>query len=224
MKVPWLPREEIASKAQELLADYEHVTGIPVTPPIPVDDIIERYLELKLQTVDFEGALGMKNVLGATYVKARLICVDENLIISGSEGRLYFTCAHEVGHWVLHRQFAAEANRSGDPSIICRTAEAKEPIEWQADYFATCLLMPEKEVTEAFRSTYHTDAIVLDNVKSSLGCFSLCFDPCAENWPIIAEYLCQRGGFTNVSKQAAIIRLQELGLVVNNTGMKLGWA
>jgi hypothetical protein len=32
------------------------------------------------------------------------------------------------------------------------------------------------------------------------------------------------GGFTNVSKEAMIFRLEELGLIVNRTGTRLGWS
>jgi hypothetical protein len=50
-----------------------------------------------------------------------------------------------------------------------------------------------------------------------------CFDPCARNWPRIAAAVNQAGGFTNVSKQAMIIRLQDLGLVINETRSPLAW-
>ena len=36
------------------------------------------------------------------------------------------------------------------PSVICRSSRAKEPIEWQADFYASCLLMPRKLVFAAW--------------------------------------------------------------------------
>ena len=44
-----------------------------------------------------------------------------------------------------------------------------------------------------------------------------------EQWPYIAAAMCEAGGFSNVSKQAMIIRLQDLGLLVNRTRKKMDW-
>ncbi len=65
--------------------------------------------------------------------------------------------------------------------------------------------------------------IELYNVKSVF-CGPVYFDPCAENWPKIAGVVKEAGGFSNVSKQAMIIRLQDLGLVQNETRARLSWA
>jgi hypothetical protein len=46
---------------------------------------------------------------------------------------------------------------------------------------------------------------------------------CVEQWPFIAAAMCEAGGFSNVSKQAMIIRLQELGLLINLTTEKMNW-
>jgi hypothetical protein len=35
--------------------------------------------------------------------------------------------------------------------------------------------------------------------------------------------MCEAGGFSNVSKHAMIIRLQDLGLLVNKTKKKMDW-
>jgi hypothetical protein len=51
----------------------------------------------------------------------------------------------------------------------------------------------------------------------------VCFDPCVENWPRIAGWVKEAGSFSNVSKQAMIIRLQDLGLVKNATGYPMTW-
>ena len=226
MKIPWLSKARISKTASRLMADYEARMGFSVTPPIPVEDIIERHLGLTLSFDDLEEKLGMPDVLGATYVRSRRIVVNERLLEARYEGRLVFTFAHEVGHWVLHRACAEEAARRGRASetIVCRAGCAKEPIEWQADYFAACLLMPEAAVIRAFDATYGTDALVLHNAQRTLGRPGLgCIEPCAENWPSLASMVCEIGGFTNVSKQAMIIRLQDLGLLVNASGAPLGW-
>lgn len=225
MKVPWLSRQEISQAALRVIDDYGETVGYPIEPPIPVEDIIERGLGLKLGFVDFEKREGMKGVLGATYVGAELICINEGLLEKGPEGRLIFTCAHEVGHWVLHRQYADGQKRqgAGTDRIICRTRNAKEPIEWQADYFAASLLMPERELCAAFDEVFQVHCLILHNRRSTTGRPMTFIEPCVEHWPYIADMMCQAGGFTNVSRHAMIIRLQELGLLINQTDAPLEW-
>lgn len=67
------------------------------------------------------------------------------------------TIAHEIGHWVLHINSEAVAQalhlqRLGrtiqvEP-LLCRSQSNLEGIEWQAQYFASCLLMPEYKLKE----------------------------------------------------------------------------
>jgi hypothetical protein len=225
MKVQWLPKESIARRASDLLRSYEQVVRHPVHPPIPVEHIIERHLGLSLRFEDLEARLGMEDVLGATFVRSKTISINQKLLENKSEGRMMFTCAHEAAHWVLHRQYVEEATRRGDQEvgIICRTKDARLPVEWQADYFASCLLMPEQEMKGAFSQVWGGNVMVLDNVRSRLGGTSICVDPCVRNWPFIADAVREAGRFNNVSKEAMIIRLRELGLVVNKTDVCLRW-
>jgi len=224
MKVPWLPKKKIAQAAAEVIAGYQTEVRRRVTPPIPVERIIERGLNLKLGFTDLRKKLKMRDVLGATYVNEALIYIDQSLLENHNEGRLYFTFAHEIGHWILHRKFVHQACRSryGAAHILCRIKDAKKPVEWQADYFASCLLMPEKLVKNAFLNIYGPKPLILYNLKSSFK-GPICFDPCVENWPMIAQKVKKEGRFCNVSKQALIIRLQELGLVKNETGLQMSW-
>lgn len=224
MKVPRIPKEKIANIATGVLAEYQTMVGHPVEPPIPVEDIIERCLGLSIGFMDFDEIQDMKGVLGAMYVKDRLICANKNLLNNRFEGRLNFTWAHEAGHWVMHRKFVDNSNRSdsGSATIFCRYKDAKLPIEWQADYFASCLLMPAKAVIKAWDKTYGPDPLVLYNIKSAYS-GPLCFDPCVRNWHLIADKIREAGDFTNVSKQSIIIKLQDLGLIVNKTGARMGW-
>lgn len=224
MKVPWLRKKSIAAAATGVIADYEAKIKRRVQPPIPVENIIERGLGLRLGFIDLRTKLKLDDVLGATYVKEGMICVDRSLAENQDEGRLCFTFAHETGHWMLHRALVDQACRTGGERalIFCRIRDAKKPIEWQADYFASCMLMPEETVRHAFCKCYGSRPLVLYNVKSAF-CGPICFDPCVENWPKIAEMVKEAGGFANVSKQAMIIRLQDLGLVKNETRARMSW-
>jgi hypothetical protein len=84
--------------------------------------------------------------------------------------------------------------------------------------------MPEQAVREAFCVVCGVKPLELYNIKSAFRVNSLYFDPSVESWPYIAAAVCEAGYFTNVSKQAMIIRLQGLGLLVNLTDVQLGWS
>lgn len=67
------------------------------------------------------------------------------------------TIAHEIGHWVLHiNPYAVQRclflQRQGrviqiEP-LLCRSEDNLRGIEWQAQYFASCLLMPRYKLKQ----------------------------------------------------------------------------
>ena len=93
---------------------------------------------------------------GRYWLIDRQIYIDQTLDPDeqpSALGRFRFTLAHEIGHWELHRTLFEFQRRQDDlferpsaPSIVCRTSQAKERIELQADAFAAALLMPRAEV------------------------------------------------------------------------------
>ena len=224
MKVPWISKRQIADKADRTLRKYESKISAAMAPPIQVENIIEHHLDLQIGFIDFEKDFGLMDVLGATFVDSRLICVSETLVQDKNEGRICFTYAHEIGHWVLHRKFLKNnvTSERSDLSVFCRTRDAKKPIEWQADYFAACLLMPQDCIKAAWEKAFGPDPLVMYNEKGPIK-GPLCIDPCVDNWHLIADIVIQVGQFTNVSKQAMIIRLQDLGMVQNKSNVEIGW-
>jgi hypothetical protein len=43
---------------------------------------------------------------------------------------------------------------SSKPSVVCLSRRAKERVEWQADFYASCLLMPKEMVVAAWRERF----------------------------------------------------------------------
>ena len=221
-RYPWISKEKIALKALDLIEKFQTLAEYEVKPPIPVEDIIERYLGLRLLYDDLTKVFG-RDVLGAVYVESKAICINERLFESSSEGRLVFTIAHEVEHWVLHRKYIEAQEKDGSRQIIVsKKGNSKETIEWQADYFASCLLMPEKEIREAFERVCAPEPLIVKNSMNEAGGGSG-EEPFVKQWPFIAAAMCEAGGFSNVSKHAMIIRLQDPGLLVNKTKKKMDW-
>jgi len=157
--VPYLAEEVIERDVAALLAEFSNACGVVIVPPIPIEDIVEKHLKLGFEFDDTHRLFGVPrsgldpDILGAIFFDDQRIVIDEGLDPDenpSKEGRFRFTLAHEGGgHWRLHRHLfvkdKAQAAMFVDldvPSFICRSSQAKEPVEWQADYYASCLLMP----------------------------------------------------------------------------------
>lgn len=221
MTIPNLSKRQIAEKAHDIISFGGY------NPPIPVELIIEGSFNIQLEIDDINQILkNDEEILGAIFIDSRKIIINQNLANEDSDkaaGRYYFTCAHELGHWILHRNINNDniSNTNGS-TIFCRIKDNQNFLEWQANYFAASLLMPDFFVKQAFYSVFGEKPIDIFNVdrnfKSIIG-----YDFCLRNWGLIAQDICDAGQFTNVSKLAMILRLDELGLVKNHTNKKFGW-
>ncbi|CAB4164951.1 IrrE N-terminal-like domain containing protein [uncultured Caudovirales phage] len=184
IKVPFLTKAEIERDAEMLLAEYEETVGAPVKLPVPVDEITTYHLALQLgfadlhETLDIPMRGGQPDILGAIWVSDEAIMIDRSLDpkkYPAMLGRYRYSVGHEVGHWRLHRFYVAQdANQMSflgapsRPTVICRSSEVTEPIEWQANFHAACLLMPRKLVLGAWRSHFgDADPFVFDRARHS---------------------------------------------------------
>ena len=169
-KVRYLREDAIERDANDLLREYSRACGVHVAAPIPVEHLLEFHLRLSLDFDNLHERLGIPltgdvpDILGALWVDSREVFVDQSLDPEDRpwlEGRYRYTLGHEVGHWQLHRdQLGVSAgqgslfSREPEPIIVCRKSQAKERIEWQADYFASTLLMPRTLVMVAWRGRF----------------------------------------------------------------------
>ena len=172
LKVAYVSDEAIEKDAQALLADYAQERGTPIEAPIPIDDIIEKYLKIGIEFDDTHRLFGVPrsgigfdpDILGAIFFDQKRIVIDESLDPDANpvkEGRYRYTAAHEVGHWQLHRALFGKdpaqtslLEPNAAPSVVCRSSQAKERIEFQADLYASCLLMPRKLVFAAWDEAF----------------------------------------------------------------------
>jgi Zn-dependent peptidase ImmA (M78 family) len=125
-------------------------------------------------SLDLEASLGKTpagdKIAGIMMVEdvGGSIKIDREIITSPM---LPFTIAHEIGHWILHqaalRRRLQQARVRGEPPeglITLRrdvggTKDAQAGLEWQANRFATHLLLPADLVREEFRrrsARFHT--------------------------------------------------------------------
>jgi len=228
-RVPWLSRKQIAQKAAMVLKEAGQELGIAIVPPVPIEAVIERVFGLHLLVEDltalYAGFSWSEEILGATILSRKQVLIHERLLSDPKEhGRYHFTCAHELAHWVLHRPLcrAAESDGRAGPAapddILCRTSMSRQRGEWQADSMAACLLMPEAPTREAFHAAVSPKPILLVNRGASIcrgGGPPLCLEPVLAHVPYYAQEVIRAGNFTNVSRSAMGIRLQEMGLLVD---------
>ena len=174
--VPYLSEEVIERDAAALLAEYAQARGVTVKPPIPIEDIVEKHLKLRVEFDDTHKLFGIPrdpecdaDILGAIFFDEARIVIDESLDPEENpamEGRYRFTLAHEaVGHWRLHRHLFAKDPAQADlfggraaPSFVCRSSDAMKREEWQANFAASCGLMPRNSVIETWRERFGTTA------------------------------------------------------------------
>ena len=217
LSVPYLPQKDIERAADELLHEYSKVRGEPLAGGVDVDFVIERVLKLDLAVVDLKMLMSNPQVLGATVVEQRRIYVDETL--EPLPGRFAFTLAHEVGHWQLHRRHLEAQEREdtlfdleqlGHAQIAPVVRAKKPPVEWQADQFAACLLMPARLVRAAVHEAFDGRLPAWDGIDARLAAGQP-----DERFIEVAADVIVAGGFDNVSNVAMRIRLRDLKLVVD---------
>lgn len=218
MKSEILSRESIESRALDFLKSHFHSLDFMFYEPVDPEQLIQN-MGLELYLDDLTEHVG-DNVLGAWDYPSNIIWIDERLDPTENKfilGRYRFTLAHEIGHVVLHKELLEQSQENLNqlsllvvekpkaPTMLCMNPESsykqlqrdktdQEWIEWQADQFAACLLMPATVIRE----------MVAEWVNNSSSPLASGFD-----WHFFKERLASR---LQVSKQSLEIRLKHLRL------------
>lgn len=139
-KAPFLAEEAIERDAEALLAEFSHARDVVIETPIPIEDIVEKHLKLRIEFDDMHVRHnvprpfdGDADILGAIYGDGSIFIdesfdPDENPL---KEGRYRFTVAHEAdGHWRLHQHLIGSHSgqsslfdNDGAPKFICRSSQ-----------------------------------------------------------------------------------------------------
>lgn len=234
--VPFLHEKQIEAEAELLLGEYAEKFGPITDPPIPIEQIAEVLLQLALEFKDMKALFPFADVHGAIWFTEGKIGIEQRLEPEANpsrRGRYHFTLAHEVGHWRLHRAHyhsnPGERRLFNDgtpkPDVVCRSSERKKPVEWQADNFAGCLLMPRKLVYEAWDQFRDSDGpVAISEIRQQYASL-LAREPFvlrgkrattqAEKDDAVKEEFCRPlADEFRVSPEAMRIRLETLNLIV----------
>jgi Zn-dependent peptidase ImmA (M78 family) len=212
-----LTDQEFEDEAALLLAEYGNQHGQVTAPPVPIDDIVEGYLKLAIEYRDLRADYPEGDVLGCIWFNDKIIAIDQSLVpeeYPAMLGRYRFTLAHELAHWRLHRHlYLHRANEqtlfpSGEarPDHVLRSRQS-DPLEFQANRLASCLLMPREMVKRAWHAWRGgMDPIYLPDLRAEVGDFGT-------DEIILENAVRPLAGTFQVSAEAMRIRLEKFGLV-----------
>lgn len=140
--------------------------AIPIEEIIETLDLIIEYQFLRKndrvcgETVFDDAELPIYDMENKRYttiiVRAGTILIDARLLAKNKDGRLRFTLAHELAHWVIHKRVfcgsfdCAALVKDKAIKIEKLSSEADRMIEKQADMLAVSILMPIAMVKRAF--------------------------------------------------------------------------
>jgi len=125
--------------------------------PFPFEETIEKIPDLTLSYLNTTN----EDISGAIYLEDGIY----KIVINSAKPpkRQYFTLAHEIAHYCIHKKYLAENDRPGfidfgsldSASSLLRpdsmpVSKQEIQIEREANTFAAELIMPEREVRDYF--------------------------------------------------------------------------
>lgn len=172
MIYPFLPEAEIEARASSFRR--EALGADSDSYPLDLDAIVYDHLCERCDLVfDDQHELGTEDgdpILGKMLPFQNKILITLSLSREFGRGRYRFTVAHEMGHWVLHRVlflatveqnslFGSSDSREGlaslNRNLFPKSASRRvPPEEWQANRFASALLVGRAALESAFRHRF----------------------------------------------------------------------
>ena len=168
-----IPIEDIMEKVYGLVIIYQRIrkTGLVLAETAFDDTFIAVYDDEKKKYIWLP-------------VERGTVVVDASLLDTRGDGRLRFTLAHELAHWIIHKYiYEGTCQTAAKTESALISSESDGAVEWQADKLGSLLLMPAGQVKMAFNRN-----------RSAL-----------DSAAVLAKIF-------DVSKQAMSIRLKELHL------------
>lgn len=170
-----MSKEEIERRAADVLMRVQAKRKRPLKWPVDAGHLAEALgLDMDCGEIppDEQGAIA-----AMILPSERKIVMNENSLAL-PKGFEESSIAHEIGHWELHidqnvvSQFVELQNNGVATDIepfLCRSVNTQQGIEWQAQYFASCLLMPQFKLEEVRRGRDLTNWRHLYAIREELG-------------------------------------------------------
>ena len=159
-------RPTLAAIARNVIKKYDPYLLYCEPCAVPIEKITEQFYGLDVEYCHLRknglvlGCTIFDNTLlpiwdadecqyGVMRVNGGTIVIEASLLDERKQGRLRFTFAHELAHWLLHKElYVGEGIAAA--SAIKTSLEVNPVVERQADVLASYLLMPKNQVKRAF--------------------------------------------------------------------------
>ncbi|AFY92959.1 ImmA/IrrE family metallo-endopeptidase [Chamaesiphon minutus] len=182
----FINKSEITAIADRLLVEMRDANWTPKWPQLA--DLAADFLDLSIDYEDFD--VGEDGIIAAKIYPTKKEIYFNNAFpaIRDNYGFYQSTLAHEIGHWLLHIDLNLPETVNDDlistalpgEVFLCRSLdENKNKVvnqrtpedwrEWQAQYFASCLLMPLDKLEEVRRGRNLTNRQHLGAIGDELG-------------------------------------------------------
>jgi len=238
-QVPYITYDALDAYAEDVLRDAMPET---LAAPVPIDAerFVEFYLGLDIiyKRLSYDSRILGMTAFNAGYVQiidevtgksepflvgAGTVIIEPSLTEKRNAQRRRFTYMHEGSHWMLHRKAFSADNPCGsvgkfenqylaakegriDYSRCQKERSDSERTERQADFLASAILMPRSTLRMAFRDFFKYYNERPRKIIRGSGRLDDCY----------AEQLTGYVAKTfNVSKRAALIRLEKLGAIAD---------
>ncbi|MDH8702203.1 Zn-dependent peptidase ImmA (M78 family) [Dysgonomonadaceae bacterium PH5-43] len=215
LKVPFLSLSEIEQISEQMIGNSLLETVQP-TSLASICSKLEKECGMKFIIDEDLGYSGSKEILGKISFSSPCIYITKNLKSDGHRWR--FTLAHEIGHHILHSkilsktyQEAIDTENSIDNEIVLDNKSLKR-IEFQANIFASALLMPAKSFLQVTQIAFSQNRV-------NRGRLYLDNQPC--NRDLFYRVANEISTHFNVSIEAVKYRLIAHNLMENHNGMSL---
>lgn len=213
--VTFIPKKDIEKMSYKILESIHYTSG-----EVSIDKICEYLENDKHIKLLFDDSLGYDElgfeVLGNISFEPPAITISK--IGNGNEHRKKFTIAHELGHLLLDhnkylkKEYYAENDIEEGGYDLINVKEIKK-LEWQANFFASSLILPKDNlITEFFK------LLEIEDIKNKgYGALYIDGQQCnINNYYRVTNRLREK---FSVSRKAVSIRLKNLGLLNDATGM-----
>lgn len=170
-----VPIEAIIEKTFGLRIEYQYLTNdARELGRMIYDNGITTYYDR--DAMDY----ALMRVEGGTMLIEASLLEDEKCY-----GRLRFTLAHELAHYIIHKRIFSG---TGIAAALYNQDTDEDATEWQANYLAKAILMPNGQIKR---------------------CFYALRPVCRSK----SDFVCRMAEIFEVSKQAMEIRLKEFALI-----------
>ena len=171
----FMPKETIECRAVDVLMRVQAKRKRPLKWPIDAGHVAEALgLDMDCGDIppDEQGAIAAMIL----PTEGKIVMNENNQELP--KGFEESSIAHEIGHWELHIDQNAVSNfvelrdcgtETTVEPFLCRNVSSQKGIEWQAQYFAGCLLMPQFKLEDVRRGRDLTNWRHLYAMKDELG-------------------------------------------------------